>query len=93
VRDVETITTLLRQRFAETRARMVDHPWALAGFGVLAGVWLASHRKRERDVGMIAAIVGAIGLRFVREVAMLQMANIARRWVADEAPARSRYTH
>lgn len=91
--DVESIKAMLRQRLEETRTRMIDHPWALAGFGLLAGVWLASHHKRGRRVGAIAAIVGAVGLRFVREAAMLQMAKIARTWVADETPAEPRYTH
>ena len=84
--DVESMKELIRQRLTEIRERAVANPWMLVGFGVLAGVWLASHHKREREVGAIAAVLGALGLRFIRDAAMLQMANIARSWVSGPEP-------
>jgi hypothetical protein len=64
-----------------------DHPWELVAFGLLAGVWLASHGKRGgKASGLATAAIGGLALRLVRLGAMQGMRKLVHTFVA-EAPA------
>jgi len=65
----------------ELKKRIVDNPWALVGFGALAGVWLASHGRSSKSAGAVAGILGAVTLRVIRDASMYQMTKIAKGWL------------
>lgn len=70
----------------ELKKRVLDNPWALVGFGALAGVWLASHGsgRASKKAGAVVGILGALTLRVIRDASMFQMTKIAKGWL--EAP-------
>lgn len=65
----------------ELKKRIVDNPWALVGFGALAGVWLASHGRGSKKAGAVVGILGAVTLRVIRDASMYQMTKIAKGWL------------
>jgi hypothetical protein len=65
-----------------------DHPWELVAFGLLAGVWLASHGKRgDKASGLATALIGGLALRLVRLGAMHGMRKLVHTFVAEAPPA------
>jgi len=68
----------------ELKKRIVDNPWALVGFGALAGVWLASHGtgRANKKAGAVVGVLGALTLRVIRDASMYQMTKIAKGWLA-----------
>ena len=71
-----------------TKLHITDDPWSLVAFGALAGVWLASLSKPKvsEGSGALMGIIGALALRFVRNVAMHEMTRLAKGFVATPTP-------
>jgi hypothetical protein len=90
---VDQLTGAFGHRLAEAGARAREHPWSVVGFGLLAGVWAAAHRKREVAEGVVAATLGTLALRCVRELATYQMTRIAKRWLGEPTSSPSPHAH
>lgn len=102
----------LRQRLAyvierlDLRAQVEQHPWEIVGAAAMLGAWLGfapprvkvAERRglRARVADGLLSAVGAIAVRLVREAALRQVGEVAKKWweeTARGAPAQDTVVH